>query len=102
MSCVPFGNAVEVPAKLPLRLTPGKSPNAETKSAVWQTSVGIVLHRNHPTAIGRTECAAIASDPAIFPSQERLDWLRLIFHTEAMEGTALWVERYVQLEILLE
>jgi hypothetical protein len=73
----------------------------------WQTSVAVVLHRDHPAAIewneNESKTSRIATDPTAFPSPQTLEWLeRLILHTEALNGSALWVQGYVQFEILLE
>ena len=91
----------------PFFLVPSRRSAWGVLPYAWQTSVAVVLNRNHPAAIEWNEREAatsrIAADLTTYPSRHMLEWLeRLILHTEALDGAALWVQGYVQFEILLE
>jgi hypothetical protein len=91
----------------PFFLVPSRRRDWGVLPFAWQTSIAVVLPREHPAAIEWNE-QNVATRELMVPPQSNplassLEWLeRLILHTAELGGTALWVQGYAQFEILLE
>ena len=72
-----------------------------------QTSIGFVIHRDHPAAI-EWDAMMGGSGPGVPKSlgvtiSDAAEWSeRLVLHTDAGNGTVYWVDGFVFFEILFE